>query len=113
MSSTNHKIQLVKSSCNFLIDPCAGAYLRPLAGQEFEFVGKIDEFRPESEGGNPRVDLAEAARRIKRERKTLYEWIRKGCLRAEHGLKKINGRYLVDWPIFLDALEKGAIVPCS
>jgi hypothetical protein len=97
-----------------LIDPCAGTYLRPLpVGSHFEFIGKLDEFRPESEGGNPRISLADAARRIGRERKTLYGWIEKDCLRSEHGLKKINGRYLVDWPTFMACLERGEIVPCS
>ena len=58
----------------------------------FEFIGKLDEFKPESKGGQPWIDLAEAARRLDYERKTLYGWIEKGILRAEHGLKKIRGR---------------------
>jgi len=113
MSSTNHKPQLVKSSCTLLIDPCAGAYLRPLFGAHFEFIGKFEEFQPESEGGNPRISLAEAARRIGRERKTLYGWIEKSWLRTEHGLKKINGRYLIEWPTFIDCLDRGGVAPCS
>jgi hypothetical protein len=113
MSSSNHTYRLVKSSCSLLIDPCAGTFLLPLPGSHFEFIGKLDEYKPESECGTPRISLAEAARRIRRERKTLYGWIEKGCLRAEHGLKKINGRYLVEWPKFSDCLERGEIVPCS
>ena len=113
MHSTNHAPRLVKSSCSLLIDPCAGAYVRPLPGTHFEFLGRLEEFRPESEGGNPRISLAEAARRIGRERKTLYGWIEKSWLRPEHGLKKINGRYLIDWPIFLDYFDRGGIGPCS
>jgi hypothetical protein len=66
--SPNQTHKLVKSSCSLLIDPCAGAYLRPLPGAHFEFIGKIKEFEPEAEGGNPRISLAEAARRIGRER---------------------------------------------
>lgn len=78
MRSSNHTRQLVKSSCSLLIDPCAGTFLCPLPGTNFEFIGRLEEFRPVSEGGNPRIDLAEAARRIGRERKTLYGWIEKG-----------------------------------
>ena len=69
MSSSNQTHKIIKSSCSLLIDPCAGTYLRPLPGSHFEFIGKFDEFRPESEGGNPRISLAEAARsRAVRER---------------------------------------------
>jgi hypothetical protein len=112
MSSSNHTHKLVKSNC-LLVDPCEGVLLRPLPGAHFEFIGKIDEFRPESEGGNPRISLAEASRRIGRERKTLDGWIEKSLLRREHGLKKINGRYLIDWPTFIGCLDRGEIVPCS
>jgi hypothetical protein len=112
MPSRNHAPLLVKSNC-LLLDPCEGVLLRPLPGAHFELVGKVEEFRPESEGGNPRISLGEAARRIGRERKTLYGWIEKSWLRAEHGLKKINGRYLIDWPIFLDCFDRGGIGPCS
>jgi hypothetical protein len=105
--------QLVKTYCGFVIDPCAGVALRPLPGTQFECLGALNEFRPESEGGNPRIDLGEAARRISRSRKTLYGWIEKGWLRSEHGLITANGRHLINWPIFLEAVEEGRIGSCA
>jgi excisionase family DNA binding protein len=113
MSSTNHKPQLVKSSCGLLVDPCAGTFLRPLPGAHFEFIGKLDEFRPESEGGNPLIDLAEAARRLGCERDTLYNWIYANKLRAEHGLKKIGSRWRLNWLIFYRCVEQGEFSSCS
>jgi hypothetical protein len=35
-----------------------------LPGARFEFMRKLDELAPETEGGNPRISLAEVARRI-------------------------------------------------
>jgi hypothetical protein len=113
MHSTNHRPHLVKSSCSLLIDPCAGAYVRPLPGTHFEFLGRLEEFRPESEGGNPLVDLAEAARRLGYERDTLYNWIYEGKLRPEHGLKKIRGRWRINWPALLDCVDRGEFASCS
>lgn len=113
MASTNHLPRLVKSSCGLLLDPCEQTLLRPLPGAHFEFVGKVSEFKPESDGGEPWIDLAEAARRLGYERKTLYGWIEKGILRADQGLKRIRGRWRVNWPILLDCVERGELGSCS
>ena len=106
MHSTNHAPRLVKSNC-LLIDRCEGILLKPLPGAEFEFVGKLNEFLPESEGGNPFIDLAEAAQRVGYERDTLYNWIYASKLRSEHGLKKIGGRWRINWLTFLDCVDRG------
>jgi hypothetical protein len=113
MATTNHPPRLVKSSCGLLVDPCEQALLRPLPGAHFEFVGKVSEFKPEADGGEPWIDLAEAARRLGYERKTLYGWIEKDVLRAEHGLKKIRGRWRINWPILLDRIDSEEFGPCS
>jgi hypothetical protein len=106
MRSSNHKKQLVKSSCSLLIDPCAGAYLRPLADTQFEFVGTIADVQREARENI--ITVAEAAKRISLKPKTLYCWIEKGMLRVEHGLLRIGGKSLrIDWATFKACIDRG------
>ena len=46
------------------------------------------------------VTLAEAARRIGRNKRTVQNWIYNGTLRAGQGLCRVNGRPAIDWPLF-------------
>jgi hypothetical protein len=112
MHSTNHSPRLVKSNC-LLLDPCEGILLRAFPGTHFEYVGKVDQFQPESHGGNPLIDLAEASRRLGNERDTLYNWIYAGKLRPEHGLKKIRGRWRINWPVFMACVDRGEFASCT
>ncbi len=105
MRTSNHKKQLVKSSCHLLIDPCAGAYLRPLVDTQFEFVGNIADF--EREARENLISVAEAARRISLKPKTLYCWIERERLRGEHGLRTWGKRHRIDWAIFKACLDRG------
>jgi hypothetical protein len=55
------------------------------------------------------VTLAEAARRVGYQPKTLSNWISAGVLRREHGLTKVRGRWRVNLTRFLEAFEKGEL----
>ncbi len=103
-----------------LLDCCSGRMLRVPKGTKVENVGDgnavLDmlaegaqsfEMQPEIER-RQLMRLAEAARRIGRKPKTLHNWIARGELRAEHGLIKSNGRWLVDWPKLHDYLRLSA-----
>jgi hypothetical protein len=105
MHSSNHKKQLVKSSCHLLIDPCAGAYLRPLRDTQFEFVGTFADL--ELEIRETMISVAEAARRISLRPKTLYCWIECERLRKEHGLRPCGKRYRIEWRVFKACLDRG------
>lgn len=105
MNSSNHKNQIVKSSCNLLIDPCMGAYLRPLGDFKFEFVGSIDEIKRQV--NENLISVAEAANRISLKPKTLYYWIEKEKVRSEHGLLTLGKRHRIDWSIFKASLDRG------
>jgi hypothetical protein len=105
MHTSNHKKQLVKSSCQLLIDPCAGAYLRPLPDAQFEFVANIVDV--EREIRENLISVAEAARRIGLKPKTLYCRIECGRLGKEHGLRPWGKRYRIEWPVFKACLDRG------
>jgi hypothetical protein len=112
MHSSNHKKQIVKSSCGLLIDPCAGAYLRPLAETQFEFVGTIADVQREARENI--ITVAEAAKRVSLKRKTLYCWIEKETLRVEHGLLRLGGKSLrIDWAMFKASVDRGEFVGSS
>jgi hypothetical protein len=53
--------------------------------------------------------LAEAGRVVGYQLKTLHNWISAAILRREHGLVKVRGRWRVNLPRFLEALEKGEL----
>jgi hypothetical protein len=109
MHTSNHKKQIVKSSCRLVIDPCLGAYLRPLADARFEFVGNVEDI--DRLARENIITVAEAAKRISLKPKTLYCWIEKGLLRVEHGLLRIGGKVLrIDWAIFKACLDRGEFV---
>src|SRR5271156_3571991 len=111
MSSSNHQKQIVKSVCSLLIDPCAGAYLRPLPDARFEFVGdivvgtKADLLN--SQVRENLITVAEAARRIGLKPKTLYCRIECEKLQKEHGLRPWGKRYRIEWPVFKACLDRG------
>jgi hypothetical protein len=109
MSSSNHKKQIVKSVCRLVIDPCAGAYLRPLPDARFEFVGNVEDI--DRQARENIITVAEAAKRISLRPKTLYCWIEKGVLRVEHGLLRLGGKSLrIDWAIFKACIDRGEFV---
>jgi hypothetical protein len=112
MHSSNHKKQIVKSSCRLVIDPCAGVYLRPLADARFELVGNIEEFDRQIRENI--ITVGEAAKRISLRPKTLYCWIEKGTLRVEHGLLRLGGKSIrIDWAIFKACLDRGEFAGSS
>jgi len=115
MRSSNHKSELVKTSCSLLIDPCAGAYIRPLADTRFEFVGNIADI--EREVREDLISVAEAARRISLRPKTLYCWIANGRLRKGLDLITIGKRQRIEWSTFKACLDRGDLAgsdaPCS
>jgi hypothetical protein len=84
-----------------------------LPGARFERVADLGKVFAGA-GDTPLfVSVAEAARRCNLKPKTLYNWIEKGCLGQEHGVRNICGTYRIDWPLFKAWIDRGELASCT
>lgn len=54
------------------------------------------------------ISIKEAAKRLDVGVQTLYTWVRRSQLGHEHGLRRLGGRWLLDWDKFREAIDSGA-----
>lgn len=101
----------VKCSCEVLYDPCTKALIRPLRNTEFELICHRNDLPGDDDW--ELISIAQAAALCGLKAKTLYEWKRLGRLRAEHGVRIVGSRVMIQRAIFRECLNRGEFARCS
>ena len=78
-----------------------------------EAIRQLAQKYPKMAVGAGTVLDEETAKRCGLRPKTLYEWKRLGKLRAEHGLRLIGRKVMLEWLIFKACLDRDEFARCS